>query len=241
MTTLVRNELRKLATVRSTWLFVAIPPAIIIAGIVGFIVSGGADSPTAVRSALAHAGVPALITLVLGITAVAGEYRHKTITDAYLASPGRTPVIVAKLVAYTLVGGLIGVINAVTTLAVSAIALSAENVPFDATTTDVWRTLIGGVGFNAAYAAAGVSLGALIRNTTAAVTVALAWIAVVEGIVGQLVGDLGRWLPNRSAFAMAYMPNPDLLPQWGGAIVLVGYVAVFAVLAAATTVRRDVT
>lgn len=242
MTTLISAEFRKLRTIRTPWVILAVQQVIIIAGIAGLVVSGDdLGAPTSTRSVLAHAGVPALLTLVLGITAVAGEYRHRTITDAYLGTPRRDRVVAAKLVAYAVVGAAFGVVNAASALAAGAVAMSVEDTALDLASADVWRTLAGGVGWNVLYAAIGVSLGALVRNLMVAVTIALSWIAVAETIVGQLVGDLARWLPNRSAAALAYLPNPDLLPQWGAGLVLAGYAAVLAALAAATTVRRDVT
>jgi ABC-2 type transport system permease protein len=87
-----------------------------------------------------------------------------------------------------------------------------------------------------------VSLGALVRNLTAAVTGALVWIALVETVVGNLLGDAGRWLPNRAGLALGYMPSTvPVLPQWGAGLLLVGYAVVIVVAAGATTVRRDVT
>jgi ABC-2 type transport system permease protein len=70
----------------------------------------------------------------------------------------------------------------------------------------------------------------------------LAWLALVEGILSQLIGGLGRWLPFASGTALNHLPTaPDGLPQWGAAAVLVGYAAIFALVAISTTVRRDVT
>jgi ABC-2 type transport system permease protein len=99
------------------------------------------------------------------------------------------------------------------------------------------------VAINAAYAAIGVSLGALIRNLTGAIAVALVWIALVETTVANLLGDLGRWLPNRAGMAVDYMPagTVPLLPQWGALTVLIGYTAALVLIALNTTVRRDVT
>ena len=244
MMTLIGNEFTKLRTVRGPWVLLAIQQAVIIAGVSGIATAAGdLTSRRMMFGLLSHAGVAsAILTLVLGITAVAGEYRHKTITDTLLATPRRGRVVAAKLAAYTIAGVGLGVISAVTGLLTTGAWRYAEGARLDLTDSGVWRIVAGIVALNAAYAAIGVSLGALVRNITGTVIVALTWIALVETTVSNLLGDLGRWLPNRAGMALNDMPAAGaLLPQWGGGAVLLGYAGLIAAAALATTVRRDVT
>lgn len=246
MDDLIRTEVLKLRTVRAPWLLLAASPVLVVAGISGLVVSGGGlRTATAQSDALAHVGLTSIFTIAFGILAVAGEYRHKTISDTYLTTPARGRVIAAKLAVYAMFGALTGVVSAVIGVAVAAGWWAGKGVSFGWGDSAMWTTIGGGVAWNAAFAAIGVGLGALVRNLVGAIAVALAWIALVEGIVGQLVGNLARWLPFNAGQALGAGAKPamtsvHLLPRWGGAAVLVVYAAAFAAAAVTTTVRRDV-
>ena len=246
MSPVIRSEFRKLSTVRAPWLLLAAGPLIIVAGISGLAASGGHLRDPALQSrAFSHVGLTAIVTLMFGILAVAGEYRHGTITDTYLSFPGRRAVIVAKLAVYGLVGAAAGLVSSVTAIVVTAAWWASQGASFQLSTAETWRTLGGGLAANVAFAMIGVGLGAVIRNLAAAAAVALAWIALVEGIVGQLVGaGLARYLPfyaSESLDRANLTAATGLLPQWGGGLVLLGYAVIFAVAGLVTTLNRAVT
>ena len=246
MHTLIRTELLKLRTIRSPWLLLAACPAVVIAGVSGAIASGGkVTDPTMQAQVLAHVGLTSLLTLIFGILAVAGEYRHKTVTDTYLGTPSRGNVIGAKLLVYAVLAALTGVVSSAAGLAAGAVWWSAKGAPFRWGDSEMWTTIGGGLAWNVAFAAIGVGVGAVVRSLVAAIAVSFAWVALVEGIVGQLVGNFARWLPFDAGQALGQAAKPvmtshDLLPRWGGGAVLAVYTLLFAALAVTTSMRRDV-
>ncbi|WP_433053082.1 hypothetical protein [Dactylosporangium sp. CS-033363] len=220
----MRAELRKLTTVRSPWLLLAAAVALVAVGAGSRI----AKHPEDAAGAAAHAGLAALFPLVLGIMALAGEYRHRTIADTYLATPDRTRVLLRKFGVYTLMGAGFGIAAAGT--AAIVVLLRNDALP--------WSTLAGAVAWNALFAAIGVGLGALVRSQVGAIAGALAWLALIEGVAAELVGDdAARWLPFRAATALGGMPG-STLGQGTAAVVLGAYALAF-IAAAFAVQQRD--
>lgn len=237
---MLRTEWLKLHTTRTPWLMLLAAQLIIILGASGLLARRSADDPTATTGAVAHVGLAGLIPLILGIMAVAGEYRHRTVTDTFLGSPRRGRVVGAKVIVYATTGLTFGLIGTATALVTTAIWLAAKGSSLDMT-ADVWRTAGGGILWNGLFAAIGVGIGALIRNLVVAISAALAWLALVEGLIGQLVGtSAARWLPFNAGTALERLPGTHGLPQAGAGLLLAGYATVIVVAALLTSIRRDV-
>ena len=246
MQSMIASEYRKLTSVRGPWLLLAAGPVLVVAGVTGLVQSGGnVHDPAVQGKALAHVALAALFTLIFGILAVAGEYRHRTVTDTFLSFPARGRVVAAKLAVYGSVGAVAGLVSSGVAVAVTAAWWAAKGGSFHLSAAGTWQTIAGGVAVNLGFAVIGVGVGALIRNLAAAIAAALAWIALIEGIAGQLLGSgLARWLPFSASEALgrtSLIGSSRLLPQWGGGLLLAGYAAVFAAAAIVTTLRRDVT
>ncbi|MDQ1295325.1 MAG: type transport system permease protein [Actinomycetota bacterium] len=238
---LMSVEFLKLRTVRSPLALLLGAQLIVAAGVAGVALADEypAGSSRATELALQHVGLLSLLGLVLGAVTTAGEYRHRTICDTYLAVPSRARVIAAKTLLMVPGGVVLGTLGALTALASTALWYAAQDValPLDSATA---RTLAGGILWCACFTVIGAAVGAIVRNLAVAVAGALTWIALVEGIVAGLLGDGADWLPFACGQALVGL-GPDGGPSPGAAgTVLAGWALLLCALAVSSTVGRDV-
>jgi ABC-2 type transport system permease protein len=244
MRDLIHAELLKLRTTRMFWGNVAAALIFVPVG-VALAVTGGTDpldSAAGVRHVMAAASSGAVLLLVIGILMTAGEFRHGTATSTFLISPDRRRVIGAKLAAAAVVGAAIAVAAALLTLAIGLPWLSAKGVSASAYSSDLALALLGSFGATVLGAVVGVGFGALVRNQTAAITIALVWTQVVEAVLVGFLPEVGKWFPGGAANALAGVstPNGGLLPMGAAAVLLAVYGVAFAAAGASTLARRDI-
>jgi ABC-2 type transport system permease protein len=254
VTRLVRSELRKLLTTQ-VWFWLLLGALALSAlGVVGQVLTdGSADNPgprlvtaEGQRNLFAQSSAAGVFVAILAIIGMTGEYRHLTVTPTFLGTPRRTLVVIAKLITYTLVGLAYSVLCAVLVVAMAKPWLAAKGIPVSLTDNRIPLVLLAAVVAVAIYGIVGVGIGALVRNQVAAVVLTLAFLFVVEPLIGNIpwVRDhVYKFLPGGAAAALTQttQPNATLLEPWQGGLLLAGYGIAFAVLGALTTVRRDVT
>lgn len=244
MTDLVASEWIKVRTTR-------VLPALVLASVLisavavagSVLATDRSDTALAssegVRRILPVTGTGAVLVLVAGIVVTAGEHRHGTAVDTFLTTPRRHLVVGAKLVVGAVVGAVTGALMGLTSAMTAAVLYQSKGATLriDA---DLWWTLVGVVTYTTLFAVLGVAIGALVRDQVLAVAGALAWIAVVEHIVVNLVPDVGRWLPAAAGQAIVRTPLDDLLSPVAGAAVLAVYAGAICVLGVRVTLERDV-
>lgn len=245
MTTLIRIELMKLRTTPAAFVALALAFFLASASVLTTILLAGQPGTTPVGSVdnvshvLAIGVVTSFSMLILGVMLSAGEDRHRTSLGTYLAEPRRGRVLVAKLVTAALTGALGGAAIFGLDLAIALPLYAARGVnhlPVDVASLWIGTTLL-----TACFGLLGVALGALTRNTVAAIIGALVWAAVIElAVLQPLFPSLAKWLPTGAAVSLTTATDHSaLLAPPVAALVLVGWAALVAMLAARITLRRE--
>jgi ABC-2 type transport system permease protein len=189
---------------------------------------------------MAAASSGSLLLLLLGITAMAGEFRHGTAASTFLVSPDRQRAFLAKVGATMLVGLVMAAAAIVATLALAVPWLDAEGVSLTGRGGDVAMSLLGSLAVTALAGAIGVGLGALLRDQTRAVVLALVWVVAVEAIVAGFVPELYRWLPGGAFAAVTGSASVgETFALGGGLLLSLAYAAAFALAGRTVLLARD--
>ena len=148
----------------------------------------------------------------------------------------------AKLAAAALTGVTVGLLAEALSAATSAAALSAHHVPLHWSQPRGVRRGGGGAAARRPFRRARAGRGLLLRNTAAALGLALMWAFVVEGRIPAVTRAPGmvRWLPEAAANAVLHGASPAATTLSAGVAlaVLAGYAAVLAGAGAALTAGK---
>ncbi|GLW96503.1 ABC transporter permease subunit [Microtetraspora sp. NBRC 16547] len=206
-------------------------------------------------------GLPAglIVVIVAAVMFVTAEYRRGLIRTSLLAGPRRGRVLAAKAT-------VIGTVTFVAGLAAAGIAVvvgtrilrSNGNPVLPVSTLTELRVIAGVAALLAVAAVLAFALGALFRNSAAAVTVAVAVIVVPHVLATTSVLPLGaaQWLlrltpaagfavqqsiPEYPHVLAYYAPSAGYYPlaPWAGLSVLCAYAALALGLAVVRIRRRD--
>jgi hypothetical protein len=251
MRALIAAELLKLRSTRSAWIPLT---AALIFAVVAVIASTSAAghggnpplSPAALPDLLRASGGQLVdgAVLLAWIVLSAGEFRHRTSVTTFLGQPRRLRVVSAKLAAAALTGAAAGLLAEALSAATSAAVLSAHHLPLHWTQPGVAGAVITVPLLAALFGVLGASLGLLLRNTAAALGLALMWAFAVEGILPALIHAPGvvRWLPEATANAVLHgaSATATTLPAAAALAVLAGYTVVLATGGAIVTARREI-
>ena len=240
MIRLVEAEFLKLRTTRTFWGLAGATLALVLLIVVLTIAiedSLGAEHD--VRDLLATVGLSGLLTLVLGVVAGAGEYRHGTIASTLLVTPNRLKAVGAQVLACGLAGLVIGLGVASITALIALPWLSAREAAMPGG-GELLRVFLGGSLYAGLAAALGAGLGALLRNQVAAIVIVLVQIFVVDPTLAALIEGAAEFTLTGLGVAMSGVDDELALPFGVAALVWAGYATLAGVLAALRTAKRDI-
>jgi ABC-2 type transport system permease protein len=201
------------------------------------------SGPHSQRGIALIAAISALISLIVGIVASAGEFTHGTIGQTFLVTPVRERVVAAKLAAAAVTCALLALAACGFSWGLTALLLRGRSVPVHLFSGTALEFVLGTTLAAAFTGAFGIGFGSLLRRQTPAIVIALVWLLVGEPLLGVAGTTAQRYGPGHVVASLVEAGNggSDLLGFGPGLVVAFVYVAVSAVLGGVALRRADIT
>ncbi|MEU0937472.1 ABC transporter permease [Embleya sp. NPDC005971] len=247
------SEWAKITTVRSTlWTLLALFAvsvliswgiAALAAGEVAKDVAAGKknDAPDLLTVGVAFGQIAAL---VLGVMSMTAEYSTGMIRTSLTAVPWRASMLAAKALVLALVLFVVGAVTGFCCYFLANLMLEAKDIGVDIGDPGVVRALIGTGLYLAVLGLFGMALGVLLRHTAGAITLGIALIFVVGGVVGLIPGKTGDWIAklmpaNAGSQVMSVRAGDKMLQPWPGFAVFVAETLLLLLLGTLLLEKRD--
>jgi len=239
VTGLLHGELIKLRTTRTALGFALTMLGLMLLSTLLQTLVGDPTTVQAKRDAVSAGGVIPTVLIIFGAVAATGEHRHGTITSTFLIAPDRVRATVAKLLAYAAAGALVGLAVQLVAFAIGVPLLAGQAGP-DLSAGTLAGMLVETVVACGLATAVGVGVGALVRNQVAAVVGTLAYVFIVESVVGGFLPRvypflIGGALNSLTGFDIEHRTSPVV-----GGLLLAAWTVAFGAAAVLADRSRDV-
>jgi ABC-2 type transport system permease protein len=237
MQALIKAEVRKLLTIRSTYFVTG--AALLLLGILTFWAMGykGENAPNLLQSSIQEgAGMVAAFVAIIAALNITHEYRYNTIMYTLTSANNRSKVLIAKLAVicgYALVFMVVAALLSVLLTWFGASFRAADLVPQQFFYWDmIWRSTFQVL----AWALLGLMFGFLFRHVVGTIVALFLLPSTVEGLLSLLLKENIKYLPYT---ALEQVHTGALLSPAKGALVFSLYLAAGWLAAWVLFVRRD--
>jgi ABC-type transport system involved in multi-copper enzyme maturation permease subunit len=190
------------------------------------------------------AGLLGVIALCVFAAQTAIEYTNGTLRNLLVREPRRLLLLAGKYIAMISFALVTVFFSAIVSIAISVSLAGTKGVSTDQWFTSSAISLFGSTFGNVflsviSYGTVGMTLGLLLRSPITSISIAVAWILVVENILSATVNGISKWLPGQLMSAIPVQFGVDF--SYSRALAgSAAYLLIFAVAAATLFKRRDV-
>lgn len=236
----VKGELRKIFTVRSTYVLLLFMLAVEV--FFAFYATGykampsDANNPLKLASEVTDAiSFLALFASIVGLLLVTHEYRYNTILHTITLSKSRSKILLAKVVVISVFMIVISVVLGFLSPALAALGMKAHHLQLVPQTFDFWD-LLWRTAFTAwGYGMLGLLLAAIIRVQVGAIVAFLLIPSLGEQLLSLLLKDNAMYLPFRSLSTVI----SGQMSHEKAALVVTIYIVVSYIVAWLLFLKRD--
>jgi ABC-2 type transport system permease protein len=254
----LRSELTKIRSVRSTYwsllLLVIAAVAWCVAYCLGTVHQWPAMSAQdragfdpAQDSVLGLALLGQLVIVVFGALMITSEYATGMIRTSLTVMPRRGVLYGSKLAVFAAVSLVLSLAVSFGTFFLGQALLGPVHVTMSLSQPATLRSVLITALYVEMCGLFAFGVGAIVRNTAGALTIAYGCLALLPQLLKALPGSLNhalvRWVPGGDALAAMTASKgsrpPHLFPAWGELAVFAGYAAVLVIAGAAQFRDRD--
>jgi ABC-2 type transport system permease protein len=255
---IIRSEFTKVRSVRSTYRMLFVLVLASITWCVAYCLGTVHQWP--IMSAQARSGFDAtqdtilglallgqLVIVVLGALMMTSEYATGLVRASLTVMPRRGTLYAAKAAVLAAVSLIVSFATSFGTFFLGRILLASTHSPMALSQPGVLRALIVTALYVEVCGLSAFGIGALVRNTAGALTLAYGFLVLVPELTRALPESLHnalmRWVPGGDALnvmtATLGGQHPLMFSAWGELAVFAGYAAILLAVGAVMFSRRD--